>query len=117
MIVNKRPNDPSYYADWDDFAGKFPSETSFICEEFCKLCSLKKQIIGKPELMNILNNLIPIEFPHLKANFQKEFPEERLDRYLGIGLWNIIEADSNQWEWEDIRDQNGVFQTKLYRKI
>jgi hypothetical protein len=117
MIVNKRPNDPFYYKDWDDFVRKFPQELEFICRKFDKLCKLQRQIIGKNELMNILNNLVPIKFPYLKTNFEREFPEERLDRYLGIGLWNIIESDNNQWEWKDICDQQGVFQTKLYTKI
>jgi hypothetical protein len=37
MIINKGPNDPPYYKDWDDFVRKFPQETDFICKEFDKL--------------------------------------------------------------------------------
>ena len=117
MIENKMPNDPPYYTDWDDFVKKFPQEADFICGEFNNLCKMKKQILGKNELMNILNNTIPKKFPSLKIDFQKEFPEERLDRYLGICLWNIIELDNNQWRWKSIYDQNGNFQTKEYTKI
>ena len=117
MIINKMPNDPPYYEDWDVFMEKFPKETAFICEEFKKLCEFKKQITGKSELMNILNNSLRKKFPYLWDSFQKEFLEDRLDRYLGIGLWNIIELDNNQWKWDNIYDKNGTFQTKIYSKI
>jgi hypothetical protein len=117
MIVNKMPNDPLYYKDWDIFAGEFPQETAFICAEFKNLCKLKRQITGKSELMNILNNSLREKFPCLWDSFQRKFPRDRLDRYLGIGLWNIIELDSNQWKWDAIYDQKGIFQTKIYTKI
>jgi hypothetical protein len=116
MIINKMPNDPPYYKDWDIFTKIFPKETAFICDEFINLCKSKRQINGRKELIYILNNSLRKKYPYLWESFQKEFPEDRLDRYLGIGLWNIIELDSNNWKWNAIYEK-GQFQTKVYTKI
>jgi hypothetical protein len=117
MIKNKYLlTDPNYYIKWDNFVAKFPQEAAFIVGKFNNLCKQKNKLYGKTEIMNILNKLLPMSFPQLKINFEKEFPYEELDAVLGVGLWHCVDSDSGEWFWTDILDQNGNFQTKLYAK-
>ena len=59
-----------------------------------QLFNLKHYIYGKPTLMNILNKIIPIQFPNLKIQFKNCFPNKRMDAVLGIGLWKIIDLSN-----------------------
>jgi hypothetical protein len=111
MIINKQlPEDPDYYNDWDNFDKKFPYEANFICEVFANICKTHNIIYGKPTLMDILNKTIPVKFPNLKRNFQLNFPNKNMDAVLGIGLWKIVDLDTNSWKWE-------IYEGKRYVKI
>jgi hypothetical protein len=117
MIVNKKlQNDPPYYKKWDDFKGNFSQEASFICGEFNRLCKTKRQIIGRDDLIYILETSIPKIFPSIKTEFKRIFPNYKLDEVLGIGLWKIVDADENNWRWENYPNTD-CFQTKIYTRV
>ena len=111
MIINKQlPEDPNYYNDWDDFENQFSQEAKFICNVFANICKTHNIIYGKQTLMDILNKSIPIQFPNLKIEFQSKFSDKRMDAVLGIGLWKIIDLDTNSWKWE-------IYEGKKYTKV